>query len=379
MKITTSVATSIIKKRQLRKKKHKLKRKLLNSYSCSWGVIENAKTALRLAKYPCHKVVRPNGFSSNKRITLVVPQYVDYYNKKKYDVISVFLNQVRDCAINGQRRIYLDFSSTTLISAAAMLSLLAEVDVITKKSPHGIKAISFNHPKEPKIESVLKQVGFYDLLKKEKRETPEYDDVTFWKYTSGACSEPILAKSMIEEIKNELERKASRKLYRGFVEAMSNSVEHAYEYDSEHCEKDQTAKWWTFAGINGSDLVVVICDKGVGIPKTLPITQGATSLASLFRKLGFNPHKVKDSTFIKVASGLTKTSTGKKNRGKGLTDIKSVIDSIGSGMLSIFSNQGRYIYKGDKGAVKEIMHDHKHSVSGTIIEWTIPLTLKGGE
>lgn len=377
MKKTTPITNSVIKKRDFRRRKYRLKRKLLNSYSCSWVVIEKAKSNLRLIKYPHHKIVRPHGFSSNKRIPLQVPERVDYYNKKECESTNVFLDRLRDCAMNGQRRIHLDFTSTNFISAAAMLSLLAEVDVITKKSPHGTKAISFNHPKDPKMESVLKQVGFYDLLKKDKRDTPEYDDVTFWKYTSGVCSEPILAKSMIEEIKNELERKASRKLYRGFVEAMSNSVEHAYTYDSVHCEQDQTAKWWTFAGIKGTDLVVVICDKGVGIPQTLPITQGASSLSTLFKTLGFDPMKVKDSTFIKAASSLTNTSTGKTNRGKGLTDIKSVIDSIGAGVLSIFSNHGRYIYKGDKGAVKEVMHDYKHSVSGTIIEWTIPL--KGSE
>lgn len=367
----------VIKKRQLRAKKHKLKRKLLNSYACSWETIEKAKNALRLAKFPHHKLKRANSFVSNKRIPLLVPQYVDYYHNKNCEATNNFLNQLRDCTQLGQRRVYLNFNSTTYISAAAMLSLLAEVDVITKKSPHGTRVISFNHPKEPKIESILKQVGFYDLLKKEKRETPDYDDVTFWKYTSGVCSEPILAKSMIEDIKIELESKASKKLYRGFVEAMSNSVEHAYKYDNKHCERDQTAKWWTFAGIKGAELVVVICDKGVGIPKTLPITQGASSLSNLFKRLGFDPLRVKDSTFIKAASSLTKTSTGKTNRGKGLTDIKSVIDSIGAGVLSIFSNQGRYIYKGDKGAVKELMHDYKDSVSGTIIEWTIPL--KGGE
>lgn len=321
--------------------------------------------------------MRPRSRSTNKRVLFVVPKYVDYYQKSKYEETNDFLSQVRDCAINGQRRVHLDFTSTTFISAAAMLSLLAEVDVITKKSPHGSRAISFSHPKEPKMESVLKQVGFYDLLKKCKRDTPEYDDVTFWKYTSGICSEPILAKSMIAEIKTELEQKASRKLYRGFVEAMSNSVEHAYKYDYEHCEQDQTAKWWTFAGIKGSELIIVICDKGVGIPKTLPITQGAGTLAKIFRTLGFDPFKVKDSTFIKAASYLTKTSTGETHRGKGLTDIKSVIDTIGAGVLSIFSNKGRYVYKGDQGTVKEVMHDYKHSVFGTIIEWTIPL--KDGE
>jgi hypothetical protein len=373
MKQTKYISSKAINKRAFRTRKSKLKRKLRNSFLCSWDVIEKAKNALRKIKHPHHYITRSRNYLSNKRVHLLVPVEVDYYLKSNYEINNHFLNQVKSCALESNRRVYLDFSLTTKISAAAMLSLLAEIDVITKKSPFGTHAISFNHPKDPKIESILKQVGFYGLLKKGKRETPEYDDVNFWKYTSGVCSEPILAQSMITEIKSELKRKASRKLYRGFVEAMSNSVEHAYTDDNEHDEEDQTAKWWTFAGIKDSELVVVICDKGVGIPRTLPKTQGASQLASLLKVLGYEPFKVKDSTFIKAATSLSSTRTGKSNRGKGLTDIKSVIDSIGVGFLSIFSNNGRYIYKGDKGAVKELMFDYKHSVSGTIIEWTIPL------
>lgn len=96
MKQTKPIAATLIKKRQLRTKKHNLKRKILNCYSCSWSAVEKNKTALRLIKYPHHKVIRPNGFSSNKRIPLVVPEHVDYYTKSKYEVTNAFLEQVRD-------------------------------------------------------------------------------------------------------------------------------------------------------------------------------------------------------------------------------------------------------------------------------------------
>ncbi|EPE4190765.1 ATP-binding protein [Yersinia enterocolitica] len=370
-----------IKKLSLRRKISRLKKLIRNSdvkRSSSWEIREMNRRKLNLIKFPKikNKIKNKENIKkiqeNNKRVKFKAPAYIDYYRNKNLEVMGKFLSEINDCVARSCRRIFIDFSLTEYISAAAMLSFLADIDVLVKKSPHGINAISFSHPKKPKIESILKQVGFYDLLKKEKRKTQNFDDVTFWKYTSGSCSEPILAREMMIEIKKELELKASKKLYRGFVEAMSNSVEHAYLDDNEHSESDQTAKWWTFAGIKDNKLIVVICDKGVGIPATLPRTQGVSSLRQLLEQLGFSAHKVKDSTYIKAAASLTNTRTNKKYRGKGLTDIKSVIDTNGNGLLSIFSNRGRYIYKGQTGRIKEAFYDYKTSVCGTIIEWSIP-------
>ncbi|HFF9491354.1 ATP-binding protein [Serratia bockelmannii] len=377
MKRKTPVSRKNIIKRNLRLKISKLKLKVRNSKGAvSWDVRELFFNQIRKAKYP--KIIIRDKVKvrkvANKKVPLKAPVNIDYYyNKdKNIEVMNRFLSDLRDCAGRAERRVFIDFSETKLISAAAMLSFLAEVDVLIKKSKHGVNAISFAHPKDEKIESILKQVGFYDLLKKDKRETKDFDDVTFWKYTSGTCSEPMLASNMINEIKKELEAKNSRKLYRGFIEAMSNSVEHAYVDDIEHNEEEKTAKWWTFAGIKEGRLVVVICDKGVGIPATLPKTQGVTVLEVLFRKIGVSLHNVKDSSYIKAAATLSKTRTGQANRGKGLTDITSVIDTIGAGVLSIFSNKGRYIYKGNQGVVRDLVKDYRSSVCGTIIEWTIP-------
>lgn len=370
-----------INKRNKRKLDKKIKKVIYNCMDYeSWKVIEHNRKKSNLINYPKikRKIKLKKGRTvkrENKKVPLTAPDFIDYYNARNFELTNKFIDQVKDCAGTHGRRVFIDFSKTSRISAAAMLSFLAEVDVLIKKSAHGINAISFSHPKEPKIEGILKQVGFYDLLKKEKRETEKYDDVNFWKYTSGNCSEPMLAKEMFIDIKKELEIRSSKRLYRGFTEAMSNSVEHAYIDDKEHSEEDKTAKWWTFAGIKDNELVVVICDKGVGIPSTLPKTQGVTHLNAIFERLGFSLSKVRDSSYIKAATSLTHTRTGKSNRGKGLTDIKSVIDTIGQGGLSIFSNHGCYAYKsniGSKGKSREIVRDYKSSVCGTIVEWTIP-------
>ncbi|HBL9057985.1 TPA: ATP-binding protein, partial [Enterobacter hormaechei] len=275
-----------------------------------------------------------NKRKSNKRVLFTAPRNINYYKRSDYELTNKFLNEIRDCLLSD-RKIFIDFSETKFISAAAMLSFLAEIDVLITKSKFGANAVNFSHPKDEKIESILSQVGFYDIVRKTKRTTKDFDDVSFWKYTSGICSEPMLAKEMMIDIKKEIEKSASRKLYRGFTEAMSNSVEHAYIDDTDHDEEEGTAKWWTFAGINNKEIVIVICDKGVGIPKTLPKTQGYKTLKDLISSLGFSLTNVRDSALIKASTMLQETRTLQKNRGKGLNDIKSVIDSIGSGYMGI--------------------------------------------
>lgn len=373
MKKKTGFNKRRIDKILIRKRITKLKLKLSNcDSSTGWKVKEMHKENFKHVKFPKRKyTIKFKRVNSNKRVTLIAPAKIDYYynNDKNFEATNKFINDLRDCTLNNHRRAFINFSETNFISAAAMLSLLAEVDIIIKKSRHGRNAVSFSHPKNEKMESVLKQVGFYDLLRKEKRETKEYDDVTFWKYTSGSLSQPVLANEMLAEIRKSLKGNNSKKLYRGFIEAMSNSVEHAYITGLQ----DEDSKWWTFAGIHDDQVIVVICDKGVGIPATLPNTQGPNILKAFFEKLGVSLSNVVDSSYIKAAATLSRTRTGQANRGKGFTDITSVIDTIGAGMLSIFSNRGRYIYKGNQGLVKDIVKDYKTSVCGTIVEWVFPL------
>lgn len=364
-----------IKKRHIRGLIFKAKKKIKNaSFSSNWRAVEINREKLKLIKTGFKRNIIKKR-KSNKRIFFTAPRRINYYNRSDYELTNKFLSEIRDCVLSD-RKIFINFSETKFISAAAMLSFLAEVDVLVTKSKFGTNAINFSHPKEEKIESILNRVGFYDIVRKNKRTTKEFDDVSFWKYTSGICSEPMLAKEMMVDIKREIEKSASRKLYRGFSEAMSNSVEHAYIDDLNHDEKEGTAKWWTFAGIHNKEIVVVICDKGVGIPKTLPKTQGFKILKNLISSLGFSITNVKDSTLIKASTMLQETRTLQKNRGKGLNDIKSVIDSIGAGYMGIFSNYGRYIYNGKTDKIKEILSDHKTSVNGTIIEWTFPCEME---
>ncbi|EJE8557889.1 hypothetical protein [Vibrio vulnificus] len=83
---------------------------------------------------------------NNRRVLLSAPTYIDYYNRQTFDKTNKFIADIVDAARNENRKVFIDFSQTEKISAAAMLSLLAEVDVLTKQSIHGmIRPSSFGH------------------------------------------------------------------------------------------------------------------------------------------------------------------------------------------------------------------------------------------
>jgi hypothetical protein len=373
-------AKRIIAKRNLRDLKSRLKKRYRNALSSSAYADEILFLKYRLDRFPwappkprtrVHAATLSN-LKEKRRIIVNLPRYIDYYNSSNLERLSSCIERMNRLIDQGAR-IMLNFHATEKVTAAAMLSFLAEVDQSIKRNKLGYRLIAFNHPKEEKVKSVLKQIGFYDLLRKKHYDVKSFDDVVFWRHSSGVCSEPFLVNDTIQEIKKELEIKASKKLYRGFSEAMANSVEHAYS--TNRClqsidKKSAFEKWWCFAGIKDDNLVVVICDKGVGIPKTLPITQ-KDILRVILEKM--NLVKPTDAEYIKAASNLKETRTGLSNRGKGIGDMKAVIDAYGNGSLTIFSNRGRYMYSGNHGIVKELVFDYEHSVRGTIIEWSLPL------
>jgi len=303
-----------------------------------------------------------------KRKAIFAPQYIDFYNERNYSKTVSFFNKVK--RESEKNKISINFDETTLITASAMICFLSEVDLILKFSSPESKTITFKHPKHEKIESILKQVGFYELVKKEPRKTKVFEDVSYWNYASGAKSELQKTQNAMIEIENKIGRKAKRKLYKGFSEAMANSVEHAYYNANDEIQ----TKWWAFAGVYKGKLIVVICDKGIGIPISLPKKWGVELVE---KTLGLLNIKTKsDSALIQAATRMGKTRTNQNNRGKGLSDVLSIINQFKVGNLSIFSNKGYYRYYGANGVAKDKLTEHNLSMCGTIVEWSIPLDIE---
>ncbi len=369
MRIGNKATNNRYNKRTRRNLVSRLKRERYNARHENWEIQE---IKLLSVKYK-RRLKRSSNLGkaiikNTKKVILKVPEFIDYYTPKNYRVTNLFLENIADCILRAKRRIFLNFDKTEKISAAAMLSMLAHVEtLIATNTVKGKSPITFSNPKSAKVKSILNQVGFYGLLKKNVGRIEEFEDVDFWHHTSGECADPSRARPMLDAISKQIQTSNSKKLYRGFIEAMANSVEHAYPA-SGPCNK-----WWTFAGVREGKLFVVLCDKGVGIPSTLPHTQSPSTLKNILQKLNVDFNHIKDSAYIKAATSLQNSSTKKKHRGKGLQDVMSVIRSTGAGYLSIFSNKGRFKYMGQNRAIESTINDYNTSINGTIIEWSIPL------
>lgn len=360
-----------IAKLQHRRLMSRLKKILINTRKTGLSEdIEKNRLQLKKGKYIKLRKWKTRVSRSEKREKLMAPIYIDYYNDHNYDKTNSFLIKLRKTTCEKGRKVSINFDNTQKITASAMISFLAEVDTIISQSSLGRAAITFTHPKSEKVESILKQIGFYDLLNKKMRDTPDFDDVSYWNYASGVYTDTQQASEAMTEIEAKISHNAQRKLYKGFSEAMANCVEHAYYGCLEN--NDTATKWWAFAGVKENVLVVVICDKGIGIPKSLPLTRTGELIESFRSFLKLN--RLNDSAMIKIASRMGKTRTNQGNRGKGLKDIRAIIDSLNEGSLSIYSNKGYYRYYRNNSKPKDRMKEHKSSICGTIVEWAIPLS-----
>ncbi|EIV2971720.1 ATP-binding protein [Cronobacter sakazakii] len=365
-------------KRAKRRFVSRLKKKLANTIRNESGDAESLnKNKLQVLKKRRFKIIKDKEHQENaeRRERISAPVFIDYYNEVNLHKTNLFLAKLRKNIIEKKKNISINFDHTKQITASAMISFLAEVDTLIARSSRGKSCITFTHPKVEKVESVLKQIGFYDLLKKPVRETKKFDDVAYWNYASGARSDTQQASEAMKEIELNISQRAQKKLYKGFIEAMANCVEHAY-YGKE-IDDDSTTKWWAFAGIKESVLVVVICDKGIGIPNSLPLTRKDEFIESIRNMLQLK--KLNDSAMIKIASQMGRTRTKQGHRGKGLKDIRAIIDTLNEGNLSIYSNKGYYRYYRNNMKLFDNRKEHKTSVCGTIVEWAIPLTADARE
>lgn len=163
---------------------------------------------------------------------------------------------------------------------------------------------------------------------------------------------------------------AKNKLYRVLTEAMLNVSYHAYPLSAAKTNP-QRGRWWLAGHVNrrSKELMIMFCDLGVGIPRTLPKLYKMEVISSLLSLLpGINPN---DGQMIQAAMQLGRSSAKQTNRGKGLNDLRSFVDNAGAGELHIFSGHGHYIYKPGHG---ELAHNYGTGIAGTLIKWTVPMS-----
>jgi len=290
-----------------------------------------------------------------------------------------FLAVVRGRASENQR-VFIDFSQTRRMFADGTLLFVAELSRLyrgLKQAP----VVRCNYPCDRIVEQVLQQVGVFDLIGKSPRgDSNSFDEtVKSWKLATGTEAIGQAFEPVLEKYEGIIEKRLEQTMYKGVTEAMTNAGNHAYinvREDGLSLEVSER-RWWMFSQERDGQLSVAICDLGIGIPKSLPKTKLkdwtsdriASFLNGLVRRNGLISA---DCVMIKAAIELGRSRTDLTYRGRGLQQLKDVIDVATKGSLVIYSNRGLYRYSPATTAV-EIINDYSDSIMGTLILWVVPI------
>lgn len=286
------------------------------------------------------------------------------------------LELIRDIRrlVRQKASLRLVFKGVKDIQPASLLLLLAEIHRC--RLIYGPSKLTGTYPeKGSSLEKTLHATGFFKLLgvKSRLKNVSKRYPVDYVEFISDTKPPEDLCKNFRKALFGEdipLNVGMRRHLTRAITEAVVNVGQHAYPIDTFN---DYTIKgrWWLSGHVNvrSKQLTMMFCDLGVGIPGTLPKRYPMEIILSVLSLLpGIKPN---DGEMIKAGMEIGRTQTMRINRGKGLNDLRRIIDESGEGELHIFSRRGCYRYS--PGKVDEV-RNFDMSVGGTLIKWTIPLS-----
>ncbi|MDD9869038.1 MAG: hypothetical protein OXU50_03990 [Gammaproteobacteria bacterium] len=142
-------------------------------------------------------------------------------------------------------------------------------------------------------------------------------------------------------------------------EAMLNVKQHAYP------QNEANDFWWATATIFGNSLHIALCDRGVGIPKTLKDKNWFKKAWATLKS------DSSDAAMIKAAMEYTRSSREGHGGGLGSHDIQQLVLGAHEGHLTIISGKGYYCLRGKNN--DQIAQKIGYDVAGTLIHWQIPL------
>lgn len=313
---------------------------------------------------------------------LKCPSRLDITDKGSRRAFLEMLEALHHFVSHGRERFLVDFSALTRVTSGAGILLRAEIERVRKIYPQVI--MRGKPPNNLKCAHVLTQIGVAKLCGMKQRHGL-YDDVLHWRAVTGNDVDgETYATELMGPYEDRLPGGIDRNLYVGVSEAMTNVSHHAYidtRQDGLRDIHEEERQWWMFSQERKNVLHVVICDLGIGIPRTLPISK-KPELAGVRRWMRSNDRNDADilSAVLKKtakdrpsATGPDQTisRTGEPHRGRGLYNIVHAVRGVEDASVGVLSNHGAWIKNtGVSGGVKQ---SYKDSIKGTIIFWSIPI------
>lgn len=298
-------------------------------------------------------------------VRLTAPPVFDIEDPKNRRNLIEFLGDLRDHFKHRAAKLLLiDFEGTQRFVAAGTLLFYAELCRLVEYSP--ATQVRCNEPKNEKARQVLQQIGVFGICHHSYHGKTTYRDVVHWRVARGHMVNANQYAGAIEVHEGRLAEPLVNGIYRGLAEAMTNVCQHAYiGQRPDGLQHDGPRDWWVFSQAKDGHLYVALCDLGVGIPGTLPITNPSL-YGWLKSKLGIEPL---DAECIAAAVEDSRSRTMKRERGKGLGDIIRAVTGARGARAVVFSNRGCYTFKDGV----EASGNYRDNIHGTLISWSVPI------
>ena len=303
-------------------------------------------------------------------IRIRTPKTISCDREAERNELVSFLSTLRASVFSNKTSgVVIDFTSTDTVHPGGMILLIAEIDRILRIIRDPIR-IRHKPPRSTKIRHVLQQVGLARLLGDERQEEICDDTVKFWCYATGLLADGKTGGEVLERYEGRLAEGITKGLYNGIVETMTNTIHHAYlEAREDGCPLFKESRWWMLSQEREGKLTVVLCDLGIGIPRSLP--KSALFNVERFNELLALLNRKRDLASIRAAVEFGRSRTGLQNRGRGLPQILDSVQAADVGYVRISSNRG--IYQIQAGSKDPFEIEATKSISGTLIQWQVQI------
>lgn len=265
----------------------------------------------------------------------------------------------------ASQRMTIDFSKTVFMSALGAVYVYSEISKIQATYQRAVVRIRTETVSSIQVGHTLRNSGLLQLCGSSAEPRGDFlpiiqgkGDQHLREITAYLMNTALFQGQLSEADPAYAELLA----HKAISEAMLNVQYHAYPQDKEY------NFWWVTAAIIDNELHIALCDRGVGIPKTLLKKAWWKKFAKAF-ELG-----VDDAKMIKEAMVYTRSSRKKRTgAGWGSRDIQRLVLDHGRGRLTIISGAGHYHLQTRDNKPHETAREIRYNVTGTLIQWLIPL------
>lgn len=269
-------------------------------------------------------------------VVLDAPSHFTLSDAAHRSTLLQFLSTLKRLTLKAHKPVRIDFGKTRKMFPDGVLVFAAELDVILSSAD--TPPVRCTRPADRVVDQLLQQLGLATKMKLASRSRITADNVKYWRVQTDTRVDGSLTEDLIKDYREHFSGVESKKLYEGLTEAMTNAKQHAYEEDA----TATAPRWWMFSQLRKGKLSVSFCDLGMGFRNSLTSDQHWAKKYALRAVDALGGGRT-DAHFIRVAFEVGKSRTNEPHRGKGLEELKRVIESVG-GHLRILSHKGNYFY-----------------------------------